>query len=193
MCARTSSLVAFSLYAFLLTPVALFGQEDMAREADEAPDRSAIVASALSAAPTGIAADASVADWDGNVLRVGMNDYTCLPDDPDVPGNSPMCLDSGWMAWAEAWQGRTDPPELESLAFGYMLQGDSPVSNVDPYATEPTDDNDWIEDSGPHIMMLVPDPSMLDGITTDHENGGPWVMWKDTPYVHVMIPTTKKN
>lgn len=192
MCARTSSLVAFSLSAFVLAPTALLGQEDMAREAQEASDRSAVVGSALSAAPTAIAADASVADWDGNVLRVGTNDYTCLPDDPDVPGNSPMCLDSGWMAWAEAWQNRADPPLLDSPAFGYMLQGDFPVSNVDPYATGPTDDNDWIMDSGPHIMMLVPDRSMLGGITTDHENGGPWVMWKDTPYAHVMIPAAKK-
>jgi hypothetical protein len=38
-------------------------------------------------------------------------------------------------------------------------------------------------------MMLVPDPSKLSDMPTDPDNGGPWVMWKDTPYVHVMIPT----
>lgn len=193
MCARTPALVVLSLFAFLLTPVALFGQEEMAREDEATPDRPASIKSALSAAPQAIAAEATVADWDGNVLRAGTNDYTCLPDDPNAPGNSPMCLDSSWMAWADAWMNQTEPPELDAVAFGYMLQGDFPTSNVDPYATEPTDDNDWIEDSGPHIMMLVPDRSMLDGVTTDHESGGPWIMWKDTPYEHLMIPATKKK
>jgi hypothetical protein len=38
-------------------------------------------------------------------------------------------------------------------------------------------------------MMLVPDPSKLSDMPTDATNGGPWVMWRDTPYVHIMIPT----
>jgi hypothetical protein len=66
-----------------------------------------------------------------------------------------------------------------------MLAGDSGASNSDPYATEPTDD--WVV-GGPHLMIIVPDPSMLEGIPTDPENGGPWVMWKGTPYVHIMVP-----
>ncbi len=42
-------------------------------------------------------------------------------------------------------------------------------------------------------MMITPDPSMLEGLPTDWTNGGPWVMWKGTPYVHVMIPAPKKG
>jgi hypothetical protein len=41
---------------------------------------------------------------------------------------------------------------------------------------------------GAHLMMLIPDLSMLEGMSTDHRNGGPWVMWPDTPYAHLMIP-----
>ena len=39
-----------------------------------------------------------------------------------------------------------------------------------------------------HLMMLLPDHSMLDAISDDPWNGGPWVMWGDTPYAHIMIP-----
>ncbi len=37
-------------------------------------------------------------------------------------------------------------------------------------------------------MILVPDPALLDGISTDPWNGGPYVMWKGTPYAHIMVP-----
>jgi hypothetical protein len=46
---------------------------------------------------------------------------------------------------------------------------------------------DW-EESGPHLMVIVPDASTLTEISDDPESGGPWTMWKDTPYVHVMVP-----
>ncbi len=74
------------------------------------------------------------------------------------------------------------------VGIAYMLQGDTPVSNTDPYATGPTGPNDWVEDPGPHLMLVVPDRKMLKHIPTDHQNGGPWIMWADTPYAHVMVP-----
>ena len=40
------------------------------------------------------------------------------------------------------------------------------VSNTDPYATEPTADNDWVKE-GPHLMILMPDPAALEGLSTD--------------------------
>jgi len=36
-------------------------------------------------------------------------------------------------------------------------------------------------------MILVPDPKALEGISTDPKNGGPWIMWPNTPYQHLMI------
>lgn len=72
-----------------------------------------------------------------------------------------------------------------------MLQGGSPESNVDPYAEGPTEDNEWLDEGVPHVMMIVPDPAMLEGLPT-HPRGGPWVMWRGTPYVHVMIPAPKQ-
>jgi hypothetical protein len=29
---------------------------------------------------------------------------------------------------------------------------------------------------------------MLEGIPTDPSGGGPYVMWGDTPYAHIMVP-----
>ncbi len=41
-------------------------------------------------------------------------------------------------------------------------------------------------------MLLVPDAASLDAIPTDHHSGGPFVMWKGTPYAHVMVPVPSK-
>lgn len=149
------------------------------------------VDSALSAGPAFVTDGAKVQDWDGTVLREGSNGWTCLPDIPETPGNDPMCLDDVWMGWVDAWMNETEPT-VERIAFGYMLQGGNPESNVDPYAEGPTDDNEWLDDPVPHVMMLVPDESWLEGLPTHPREQGPWVMWRDTPYVHVMIPTPRK-
>jgi len=150
-----------------------------------------LIKNALSAAPAALAKNATVVDAGGNVLREGSNGYVCLPDDPDLPGNSPMCLDEGWLPWADAWMNHKPLAAPDKISFAYMVQGDSPVSNTDPYATEPTADNEWIANGGPHIMVLVPDVKLLEGLPTDPDYGGPWVMWRDTEYAHLMIPVPK--
>ena len=68
-----------------------------------------------------------------------------------------------------------------------MLAGDGGASNVDPYAEGMTDDNQWVVE-GPHLMIITPDKAMLDALPTDPNNGGPYVMWKGTPYAHIMVP-----
>lgn len=55
-----------------------------------------------------------------------------------------------WMKWAEAWRNK-EGLSLEKMGFGYMLQGGSAESNVDPYATRPTPDNEWLTDAVPHL------------------------------------------
>ena len=158
-----------------------------------AQDKDAKIKNAMSAAPASVSANATIMDWpseDGgemSMLREGTNSYTCMPDMPGMPG-TPMCLDAPWLEWVDAWVNKREP-NITTMGFGYMLQDPQMgESNVDPYATEPTDDNEWIADGVPHLMILVPDHKVLEGMTTDFENGGPWVMWKDTPYVHIMAP-----
>lgn len=140
---------------------------------------------ALAAAWPGMREDATVVDWEGNVLKEGSNGYTCLPTPAMLSGNAPMCFDAEWMKWADAWANKKDYT-AETLGISYMLAGDEGASNIDPYAEGPTDDNEWVEE-GAHLMILAP-AELLEGFPTDPNNGGPYVMWKGTPYAHLMVP-----
>ena len=124
--------------------------------------------------------------WDMKVVRQGSNGWTCLPDNKDSPGTDPWCVNDPWLNLVQAL-GKREKPTYTGLGIAYMLQGDTPVSNSDPFATKPTGPEDWVTDLGPHLMLLVPDQSLLEAFPTDHLNGGPWVMWPDTPYAHLMI------
>lgn len=150
-----------------------------------ANDAADLVADALSAAWPGMTENAAVVDWDGNVLKEGSNGFTCMPAPPTAGG--PMCMDSEWMKWAEAWQNKADYT-AEALGISYMLAGDKDggSSNIDPFATGPTDDNEWISE-GAHLMILAP-AALMEAFPTDPDNGGPYVMWKGTPYAHLMVP-----
>ena len=148
---------------------------------DASPE--AMIKDALSATTAEMAAGATVVDWEGNILKEGGNGWTCFPKPPGAK-NGPMCLDGPWLAWADGWMNKSDF-EIDRVGISYMLAGDSGASNSDPFATEETDD--WVV-SGPHLMIIVPDPATLEGISTDPFNGGPFVMWKGTPYAHIMVP-----
>lgn len=155
-----------------------------------AQNRAAVIANALRAAPPSITQDATVMDWEGNTLREGTNGWVCMPDPPNIEA-APMCLDEAWQAWAAAWQ-KKQPVSIDRPGIAYMLLGDAGASNTDPFAEGPTPGNDWVV-SGPHLMLIVPDLALLEHYPTDPDNGGPWVMWKGTPYAHVMIPVAGKK
>ena len=160
------------------------------RQRDRAPSDRALIANALSAAPASVAAGAKVMGHDGRVLRPGTSDWVCMPDMPNVPNNTPMCLDAPWRALIDAWMNKRTPT-VTQVGFGYMLQGDMPVSNADPFATAPSPTNQWIQHGDPHVMVIIPDQRLLDGLPTDPASGGPFVMWKGTPYAHIMVPVTR--
>jgi len=146
---------------------------------------------AMSAAPPAIASAATIMDFDasGNLveLRAGTNGWLCLADDtPAAPGDSPDCVDERWQEWFEAFEER-ETPRISGLGMAYMLQGSLSPSNTDPFAEAPPAGADWIED-GPHVMVIVPDPAMLDPFTGEHVRGAPYVMYKGTPYAHLMVP-----
>ena len=145
------------------------------------------IESAASAAPESLSKNATIADWNHNVLREGTNGWTCLPDRSDTPGTDPWCVNEPWLNFLGALANNEEPSYTE-FGIGYMLQGDTPVSNTDPAATEKTTDADWVEGLGAHLMLLLPDRNQLDAFPQDPYNGGPWVMWPDTPYAHLMVP-----
>jgi hypothetical protein len=148
-------------------------------------DKSELLKDALSAAWPGMAESATVVDWEGNVLREGSNGFTCLPTPPMLDVSAPMCMDSEWMEWADAWLNKEDF-SADALGISYMLAGDGGASNVDPFADGPTEDNEWIRE-GAHLMIIAP-AELLEAFPTDPYNGGPYVMWKGTPYAHLMVP-----
>jgi hypothetical protein len=99
-------------------------------------------------------------------------------------------MDGAWMQWADAWSNKKDFT-ADKLGISYMLAGDEGASNIDPFAEGPTDENEWIVE-GPHLMIIAP-PALLEGFPTDPDNGGPYVMWKGTPYAHLMVPVGARD
>lgn len=149
------------------------------------------IADAMSAAPDSIASDATIVTFpEMTVLREGTNDWLCIASSPRAVAEGlqdSACFDEVWQGYMEAFMAG-EVPEIDRIGFSYMLAGDAGAGNVDPFAAGPEDDPTW-HVSGPHIMILMPDQDYT-GVPTDHEYGGPYVMWADTPYAHIMIPVT---
>jgi hypothetical protein len=139
-----------------------------------------------------VAANASVVTFDDKMqmvtLKEGTNNFSCMPDDPATPSNDPMCADENGMAWVMALITK-QPPAEGKIGFGYMLQGETAASNVDPFAAPPADGK-WSE-AGPHVMLFGVSKEMMAGYPRPGETPDvtqPFVMWQDTPYEHLMIP-----
>ncbi len=142
------------------------------------------IARAKSAAHSGISKDATVMDVDGAILSKGSNGWVCRPG--TGPGDDhPMCNDAVWEKLMQAAASSADF-KADGVGISYMLQGDAHVSNSNPAATDPNNGDVWVQE-GAHLMIVAP-KEMLKGISDDPYNGGPYVMWKDTPYAHIMVP-----
>ncbi len=149
------------------------------------------IAQSSSAAPEFITKNATFVDRDGKVVRKGNNGWTCMPN--TMPNDdAPMCTDEVWIKLLRALGSKSDF-ETDRIGISYMLQGDygSGVSNSDPYHPDPKNADDYVE-TGPHLMIVMP-KRLLKGFTDDPTKGGPYVMWKDTPYAHLMVPVADKK
>ena len=145
---------------------------------------------AESAAHHELSAKATILDTDGTVLRKGSPQWHCVPGVPVIPGDShPMCNDQVWSQLLQA-AAEGKPFKTDRIGISYMMQGDAYVSNSDPTATDPNNGDVWVKE-GPHLMIVVPH-ELLEGISEDPFNGGPYVMWKGTPYAHIMVPVGHK-
>jgi hypothetical protein len=150
------------------------------------------IASAMSAGPKDIAANATIAELDakGNMvtLRKGSNGWLCMPDNPVSPGPDPICADKQWQSWFDAYMNKK-PPAVKQVGIAYMYQGGSDASNTDPFATKPTAGNQWIS-TGAHMMILLPDPKQLESYPGTVAPGA-FIMFKGTPYAHLMVTVPK--
>ena len=177
-------LVSRMILTFALSPF-------LAGAAAAQSDRAGKIDEALSAAPPQLRDDVTVRDLDGTLLREGNDEFTCMPGPEAFAG--PLCLDAAWMGWFEAYKNQEDYTP-DTIGIAYMLAGDSPdggASNTEPYAEGPTPGNDWVVE-GPHVMIIVPDDAILEGLPVTPDTDGPYVMYPDTPYAHIMLPVDER-
>lgn len=176
------SVVVSTTFAVLaMTPVVLAGTER---------SKQAKIARAIQAAPDSISKNATIVDDDGTILRSGSNGWHCHPT--AGPGSDhPMCNDEVWMRLMKALSNKADF-KTDRVGVSYMLAGDDAVNNADPFDTKPDPGEVWVQE-GPHLMIVVPAAKMLEGISDDPNNGGPYVMFKGTPYAHIMVPVAPRR
>lgn len=188
--------LALFLSAILLACQQAPPREEMKMAAGPAPGTPEWkIQNAMSAAPSSVASNATIMDWPAKAgeqpaqLRAGTNGYTCFPDMAETKdANDPMCLDKVWLSWADAWQNKK-PFKTTTAGLGYMLQGGGAVSETDPYQMTPGPNEQWTPDP-PHLMLIASTTAELANLPSSKKDagGGPWVMWKGTPYAHVMVP-----
>lgn len=146
--------------------------------------REARIQRAMSAALPFVSAEATILELGGEVLRPGTNGWTCVPA---LGSEVPACLDAVWMRLVDAQVNRK-PFSTDSVGISYMLQPEAVrTNNADPFDTTEDPGEVWVQE-GPHLMFIFPDHRTLDAFPTDPKAGGAYVMWKGTPYAHVMVP-----
>lgn len=149
-----------------------------------------LIANAESAAPKAIAKDATVLGWPAkmgdhfSVLRKGSNGWTCLPDRSVTPANDPMCVDDVWMEWMNAAM-ESRPAKIDHVGLAYMLQGGWAPSQRNPMQVEAGKDAYFV---GPHVMVILPNPEDLKGVSRNVHNGGPFVEALDFDHPVILMP-----
>lgn len=184
----------FLLFALMLISAAAHtGHHAMDHGAGGAHDLGTLplaekIALAMAAAPSNVSDKATILDADHSVLRKGDNGWTCMVGSPPNYEN-PMCVDATWLGWLDAWMNKKPyQPKDNVIGVNYMLVGDIPVDNDDPYNTDESKGT-WVQE-GPHLMLLVPQKLFGDLPRNPYE-GGPYVMWEGTDYAHIMVPLEK--
>lgn len=144
------------------------------------------IARAMSAGPPDIAMSARIIDKDvqGNkvVLREGTNGFTCMPGNPKVIGDPPMCADAASMQWAADFSAHKPKPTNTVPGITYMLAGATQRSDSAPYDTTSPPIT-----VGPHWMIMWPFDPESTGLPTRHKDTGAYIMWAGSPYAHVHV------
>jgi hypothetical protein len=149
-------------------------------------ENKAKIARALSAGPAEITRNARVVDMDSQgkmtVLREGSNGFTCMPGNPKVIGDPPMCEDAASMQWGADFKAHKPKPTNMVPGITYMLAGATQRSDTDPYdKTSPP------IPIGPHWMIMWPFDPKATGLPTKHRKTGAYIMWAGSPYAHLHV------
>jgi hypothetical protein len=153
---------------------------------DASDTTQAKIARAMSAGPNEIASSARIVDTDaqGNsvVLREGNNGFTCMPGNPRVIGDPPMCEDAASMQWGADFKAHKPRPTNTVPGITYMLAGATQRSDSDPYDT--TSPPITVP---PHWMIMWPFDPKTTGLPTTHKATGAYIMWAGSPYAHLHV------
>ena len=144
------------------------------------------IARAMSAGPDDISESARIVDKDAQgktvILRAGSNGFTCMPGNPNVVGDPPMCADAASMQWAADFSAHRPNPTNSVPGITYMLAGATQRSDSDPYDTTSPPIS-----VGPHWVIMWPFDPNTTGLPTTHKATGAYIMWAGSPYAHVHI------
>jgi hypothetical protein len=167
-------------------PIVFIASLFIARAADNMESPQAKIARALSAAPPQIAQSAKVVDKDAKgmmvVLREGTNGFTCMPGNPKVTGDPPMCMDAPSLQWAADFAAHKPKPTNTVPGITYMLAGATQRSDSDPFdKTSPP------ITVPPHWMIMWPFDPATTGLPVTHRDTGAYIMWAGSPYAHMHV------
>jgi hypothetical protein len=155
-----------------------------AAEADETAQ--AKIARAMSAGPANVASGARIVDTDAQgqmvVLREGNNGFTCMPGNPKVVADPPMCVDAAALQWYADAKAHKPKPTNTVPGITYMLAGATQRSDSDPHDT-----TSMPIEIGPHWMIMWPFDPKTTGLPTKHKATGAYIMWAGSPYAHLHI------
>lgn len=166
--------------------ILLAGLAAQAQSPEAGETTQAKIARALSAAPPDVAKSARVVDKDAQgktlVLREGTNGFTCMPGNPKVIGDPPMCADAASMQWAADFKAHKPKPSNTVPGITYMLAGATQRSDSDPHDTTSPAIH-----VGPHWMIMWPFDPKATGLPISHKDTGAYIMWAGSPYAHLHV------
>ena len=144
------------------------------------------IARALSAGPPEVVKGARIVDTDAQgkttVLREGSNGFTCIPGNPKVVGEPPLCADAASLQWFADFKAHKPKPTNTVPGITYMLAGAMQRSDSDPY-----DQTSPAMTIGPHWMIMWPFDPKTSGLPAAYKPTGTFIMWAGTPYAHVHV------
>jgi len=161
-------------------------------QAQTADHRSATTARENAQAKIARALSAGPAEWSRahdtdaqgkvTVLREGNNGFTCMPGNPKVVGEPPMCADAASLMWFADFKAHKPKPSNTVPGITYMLAGATQRSDSDPY-----DQTSPAMAIGPHWMIMWPFDPKTTGLPAAYKPTGAFIMWAGTPYAHVHV------
>ena len=170
---------------FVLVGFALLGATGLLK-LPSIDTRQAKIARAMSAGPHDIARSARIIDTDANgntvVLREGSNGFTCIPGNPKVIEDSPMCVDAASLQWFADAKAHKPRPTNTVPGITYMLAGATQRSDSDP-----NDKTSPAIHVGPHWMVMWPFDPKSTGLPTTHRDPDAYIMWAGSPYAHLHV------